>query len=241
MRQTVSNYEVITEVGPQRQTPMGDSASPKGMIFHILADNSEPVEVLDIGFGVGRLGEIIKANEQTRHWSVDGVDGWETNCLNADLFGRKIYRNVWHGLAQELPSDQIARYKIICLLDVIEHLNAETAKWLMRTLLSAMGRDAYLFVSTPLWFYPQGAQQDGDLEEHLIGVPVTSMLSLLPVSYSISHPLVGGFVYSKEALKYVELFQPVADKNFSFEMGMNVLRAVNVEYRPGTLFKTGFK
>lgn len=240
MRQIVSNYEVLVDIDQRQQVPMGDSVSPKGMIFHIAPDNAAPVEVLDIGFGVGRLGEIIKGEPTTRHWSVDGIDGWDVNCANKDLFARKLYRNIWHGLAQDLPSDQISKYKIICLLDVIEHLNLETAKWLLRSLLSAMGRDAYLFVSTPLWFYPQGEQQSGDLEEHLIGVPITSMLSLLPVSYSISHPLIGGFVYSKASLDYVEFFQPSVDKGFTFEKGLNLLKAVNLEYKPGVLYKTQF-
>jgi len=136
-----------------------------------------------------------------------------------------------------LSSEVISKYKIICLLDVIEHLNAETAKWLLRTLLSTMGGESYLFVSTPLWFYPQNQQQDGDLEEHLIGVPASSMLALIPKMYAINNPLVGGFVFGKISLDYVQFFQPTTDKNFSYEMGVNILKALNVPVQPGIVYK----
>ena len=238
MRQIVDNYQLVADIADPILIPEGVSACPLGIISHILADNSQPIQVLDIGFGTGRLGTLIKSNPPTSHWGVDGIDGWETNCQNKDLFSKQVYRNVWHGLAQDLPSEQIAKYNIVCLLDVIEHLTAETAKWLLRTLLTGLGPDSHLFISTPLWFYPQDRHQEGDLEEHLIGVPASSMLALAPTMYSINHPLVGGFVYAKRSLKYVELFQPCSDKSFSFAMGLTVLRAVNVPYQPGMLYKT---
>lgn len=239
MRQIIKNHEIISEIKKTDFVPEGNSAAPKGIIFHILEDKSQSVDVLDIGFGSGSLGIAIKSEHTTSHWNVDGVDGWAPNCENESLFQKNIYRNIWHGLVQEIPSEQISRYKIVCLLDIIEHLNAETAKWILRTLLSNLGDDSYLFVSTPLWFYPQTTQQEGDLEEHLIGVPASSMLALLPIMYSINHPLVGGFVYSKRSLKYIEMFHPCSDKNFSYEMGLNIVKALNIQYSPGVLYKTG--
>jgi len=237
VRQIIKDYSVLTELKTVNTVPMGGSQSPKAMIFHILEDNSQPVDVLDIGFGAGELGRLLRSTDEAAHWNVDGVDGWETNCLNKELFEDRIYRNVWHGFAQELPSEFMSKYKIICLLDVIEHLNLETAKWLFRTLLTNMGEDSVLFVSTPLWFYPQGQVQEGDLEEHLIGVPASSMFALIPRLYSINHPLVGGFVYGKESLRYVEFFQPTADKNFSYEMGLSILKCFNVPWESGSIYK----
>ncbi len=240
MRQTISNYSVLTELNNTSKLPLGDSASPKGIVFHILDNNSDSIDILDIGFGTGGLGRLIKSNSETQHWNIDGIDGWETNCHNKELFDKKIYRNIWHGLAQELPSEVISKYKIICLLDVIEHLNVGAAKWLLRTLLTNMGKESLLFVSTPLWFYPQDHQQEGDLEEHLIGVPASSMMALIPKMYSISNPLIGGFVYGKDSLNYIDFFEPTADKNFSYEMGLNILKCLNVPTQPGVVYKTGF-
>lgn len=237
MRQIIKNYANLTELKNSESVPMGDSASPKGMIFHILKNNSDSVHVLDIGFGTGGLGRLIKSNKDTSHWSVDGIDGWEVNCLNKDLFEKNIYQNIWHGLAQELHSEVIKKYKIICLLDVIEHLNVETAKWLLRTLLANMGEDAFLFISTPLWFYPQNQIQDDDLEEHLIGVPASSMMALIPLMYAVNNPLVGGFVYGKKSLDYVEFFQPTGNKNFSYDMGLNVIKSLNMPVQNGVVYK----
>ena len=103
-----------------------------------------------------------------------------------------------------------------------------------------MSEDAYLFVSTPLWFMPQAPVNEGDLEEHLIGIPATSMMSLLPVMYAIGHQLVGCFIYSKRSLDYIELFHTVTDKNFNIHMGENLLKIMNMNYSTGTFIKTGF-
>jgi 2-polyprenyl-3-methyl-5-hydroxy-6-metoxy-1,4-benzoquinol methylase len=236
LRQIVKDYELIDPIINSTLLPGGESASPKELIFHIMKDNAAKVDVLDIGFGKGQLGEMIKANQQTAHWSVDGVDGFEGSCNHPALFERKIYRNIWHGLAQSVPSDRFAQYDIICLLDVIEHMTADTAKWLLRTLLTSMGDNSFLFVSTPLWFYPQHSQQSGDLEEHLIGVPASSMMALIPMMYAVNHPLIGGFVLGKRSLGFIDFFQPTADKSFSYEKGMYLASAVNFQYVPGKLF-----
>lgn len=237
LKQKVSNYNVLENFSQPALNPHGNSASPKEIIFHILDDNSQEVSILDIGFGSGTLGEMIKSNPLTSHWNIDGVDGWEPNCLNLELFNRRIYRNVWHGLAQDIPLNQLTKYKIICLLDVIEHLDIETSKKLLRSLLNNLNKDSYLFISTPLWYYPQDHEQEGDLEEHLIGVPVSSMFALIPKMYAINHPLVGGFVLSRSSLDYIDFFQPTDNRNFSYEMGLKVLNTMGIDYKPGVLIK----
>ena len=238
LKQIVSNYDVVNilETKPGLR-PEGGSASPMGLIFHILDDKTKKTEVLDIGFGVGNLGNLIKSDPTTSHWEVDGIDGWDVNCGNQELFNKKLYRNIWHGLAQELPFDTISSYKIICLLDVIEHLNIETSKWLLRTLLSCLGDGSYLFISTPLWFYIAPEFQQGDMEEHLIGVPASSIMALVPKMYAISNAFIGGFVLTKESLDYVEFFQPTMDKKFSKERGMKVAKSVGMQCTPNMLYK----
>jgi hypothetical protein len=237
MKSIVENYRVVHQPPESRQAIRGYSLSPKGMIFHILEDNSKATNVLDIGFGEGSLGRLIRSDRTTAHWCVDGIDGFLPNCNNTSLFEGKIYRNIWHGLVQEMPYDRLSQYQIICLLDVIEHLTADTAKWLLRTMLTAMGDNSFLFISTPLWFMPQDHQQEGDLEEHLIGVPATSVMALLPRMYSVSDPLVGGFVFGKESVRFTEFFQPTTDKAFSEEHGRAIARAIGLQCRQGILYK----
>lgn len=237
LKQTVENYQYTSSPETFQQTPKGTSASPKGMILHIPDDCARDTAVLDIGFGSGSLGEFIKSHPQTSHWTVDGVDGFAPNCHNQQLFQKAAYRNIWHGYAQDIASDALARYDIICLLDVIEHLDGETAKWLMRSLLTSMGENACLFISTPLWFYPQNQQQDGDLEEHLIWLPATVMMGLVPTMYSVNPPLIGGFAYRKQSLNYIDLFQPSSNKGFTMEMGTKIAKALGMNLEPGIVYK----
>ena len=106
--------------------------------------------------------------------------------------------------------------------------------------MNNLNKDSYLFISTPLWFYPQDHEQEGDLEEHLIGVPVSSMFALIPKMYAINHPLVGGFVLSKSSLDYIDFFQPTDNRNFSYEMGLKVLNTMGIDYKPGVLIKNKY-
>ena len=85
LRQIVKDYEVIDPIIGSKLLPGGESASPKELIFHIMKDNAANVEVLDIGFGKGGLGDMLKANPATAHWSVDGVDGFEGSCQSVDV------------------------------------------------------------------------------------------------------------------------------------------------------------
>lgn len=74
MFQTVRDYEPISDLSDENgYRAEGFSLAPKSLIFHILPDNSHPVQVLDIGFGVGQLGQLIKEEKTTNHWQIDGV------------------------------------------------------------------------------------------------------------------------------------------------------------------------
>ena len=140
-------------------------------------------------------------------------------------------------MAQELPSEIFRQYDIICLLDVIEHLDVQSAKWLLRSILANMSEDALFFISTPLWFYPQDSEQLGDLEQHLIGVPASSMMALQPLMYATNYPLVGGFILNKKSLDFVDFFEPTPNRSFSYEKGMAVANSVRMNLQPGVVFK----
>lgn len=238
MKTYVQDYEVVAPLPQGNFKFNGDSAAEKRLVFHVLPDPQRPVQVLDIGFGRGTLGALIKTNPDTQHWQVDGIDGFEVACYNAGLFEQRHYRNIWHGYAQDLPAQTLASYDIVCLLDVIEHLDAEGARALLKNLLGALREDGHLVISTPLWFYPQDSNQAGDLEEHLIGVPASSMMALQPLAYAMGPVLVGTFVYSRRSLAYADLFHPVTDKSFSIEQGARVAAAVGMQLKPGVVYKT---
>lgn len=224
MKTIVSDYETVVEIATHPERFVGNSVAFKGIVQHVFADpplpNPVPRQVLDIGFGAGRLGRLIKELPETAHWQVDGVDGFEDTCRNAPLFAEAIYRNVWHGLAQDLGSERLRNYDLLCLFDVIEHLPPAAARELLATLLGALRPGARLAVSTPLWFWPQGQLMPGDLEEHLIGIPASSMMRLRPHMFHISSRfLVGTFVFGPESLARIDRFLPREDAGFDRAAG----------------------
>jgi len=229
MQKYVSNYEVIRDIQPGNYHFTGNSVGNKRVLRHIFDDPAQTRMVLDIGFGVGDLGTIMKSDPAVKHWEIDGIDGFFDACQNSALFNRRIYRNVWHGLAQELPKSSLQAYDVICLFDVIEHLDVESATALLRALLEALGPQSRLVLSTPLWFWPQSQQHAGDLEEHLIAVPVRCLVGLAPLMFTVnSRFLVGTFVYGQKSLDRLDFFRPITDKAYGIESGRRELAALGL-------------
>ena len=230
LNEVVRDYCIVAPIPKNDQVYNGDSAATKEIVHHVFTDNSRPRTVLDIGFGIGELARVVKTHPATAHWQVDGIDGFERTCQNVPLFERGWYRNIWHGLAQHIPRDVLASYDLLCLFDVIEHLDAPTAKQLLKALLEALGPDSRLVVSTPLWFYPQHQNHAGDLEEHLIGVPARSLLALRPRMYLVTPAaLVGNFVFGKESLHFIDQFQPTTDRSFGIREGLEHMAALGMK------------
>lgn len=230
MQQYVSNYEIVRAIPPRDYNFIGNSVGNKRVLPHIFEDPIRARTVLDIGFGVGDLGTILKSDPAIKHWEIDGIDGFQDACCNAPLFQRRIYRNVWHGLAQELPQAMLNSYDVICLFDVIEHLDIDNATRLLGALLEALGPQSRLVLSTPLWFWPQSQQHAGDLEEHLIAVPARCLVELAPLMFTVnSRFLVGTFVYGRQSLGRLGLFRPITDKTYGLESGRRELAALGLK------------
>jgi hypothetical protein len=220
----VKDYKICCEILPYEGVITGTSVALKSIISYIFPNMVESKTLLDIGFGRGELGLMVKNNPSTAHWNIDGIDGFIRTCSNVDLFEKRIYRNIWHGLAQDLTSMQLASYDVLCLFDVIEHLKVEEATDLLRLLLTSLGEGSRLVISTPLWFMPQGHDVEGDLEVHEFGVPASSMFDLHPTMFHVEPDfLVGTFVYEKSSSKYIEKFKPLNDPFFDFSAGLKNL------------------
>ena len=237
MENIVKNYEICIDVPPYIGTITGCSVSCQQIINHIFENNAVPRTILDIGFGRGNLGSLIKGNIETSHWVIDGIDGFRRTCSNLPLFQKKIYRNIWLGLAQELSYEQISTYDVLCLFDVIEHLSIPDAKALLQTLFCSLGEQSRFIISTPMWYMPQDNDTEGDLEEHKFGVPAQSMFLLQPLFYHIDpHFLVGTFVFDKSSLKHLKYFQPTADTLFDIHAGRAHLTKIGIK-ADGVLYR----
>ena len=226
----VKDYQVVADIPPTEHDFSGHSAASKDILKFAFADNRPVRTVLDIGFGIGSLARMVKTDPALKHWHVDGIDGFDETCRNVELFSKGWYRHVWHGLAQDIPIEVLRQYDALCLFDVIEHLDALTAKQLLKTLLEALGPDSRLVISTPLWFYPQDHHRDGDLEEHLIGVPARAMTGLQPLLYAVSPDfLIGNFVLSRASLAYIDQFVPTTDRSFGIDQGRAQVAALDLK------------
>lgn len=227
MKQYVRDYQRTADIPTGQYHFTGNSVANKQVVKYAFPDRQTPRLLLDIGFGVGDLGRVVKTDASTLHWTLDGIDGFRDNCCNLELFEKHYYRDIWHGLAQELPPEQLRTYDAICLFDVIEHLDAPTAKSLLHNLLESLGPDSRLVMSTPLWFWPQTPQNPDDLEEHLIAVPASSLLRMQPQMFTVDPRfLVGTFVFSRRSLDFLDHFQPTTDKSFGIEAGRADLSAM---------------
>ena len=98
------------------------------------------------------------------------------------------------------------------------------------------GGGIFFVCQYPVVVLSAGQYTGWDLEEHLIGIPASSMMALIPTMYSVSNPLVGGFVYTKKSLDFIEFFQPTTDRGFSYDQGMAIAKAVNLQCTPGQLY-----
>jgi SAM-dependent methyltransferase len=230
MKQYVRDYELVAEIPEGDYHFTGNSVGNKQIVKVLFPDRQVPRSLLDIGFGVGDLGRILKEDDSTRHWAIDGIEGFRDACCNVALFDKRYYRNIWHGLAQELPTEQLKAYDALCLFDVIEHLDADAARGLLHNLLESLGPEGQLVLSTPLWFWPQAHQNPGDLEEHLIAIPASSLLRLQPLMFTVnSRFLVGTFVFSRRSLAYLDHFKPTADHGFDMEAGRRDLESMGLK------------
>lgn len=221
LQKIVENYNIVADiVTPPNYSFVGGSSSAKHLIPLMFGETARSISVLDIGFGTGHLGTVVKNHALCGDWAVDAIDGFYRTCCNVPLFENRIYRNVWHGLVQDLDRATLQSYDLICLFDVIEHLDAATAKKVLTDLLTWMKPDCKLAIGTPLWFLLQGHAEEGDLEPHLCGIPVTSLLNLSPSMYNISkYYLVGTFILGKSSLAHVHKFEPTTDRSFDEAAG----------------------
>lgn len=224
----VRDYQLVAEIPPGQYNFGGNSVGLKSIVHHVFPERqAQPLTLLDIGFGLGELGRLVKTSPVSAHWHVDGVDGFFDACCNTALFDQRIYRNVWYGLAEGIPREELQRYDMLCLFDVIEHLEAAQAKALLASLLASLGEHSRLVLSTPMFFWPQAHHNPGDLEEHKIGIPALSLLSLAPKAYHISSRfLVGTFVFSRESLQHIDNFVALSTPEFNHQAGLLHLQQI---------------
>ena len=128
----------------------------------------KPKSVLDIGFGRGKYGFLIREyfppTNNKKGWQeiprVDGVEIFEPYITDLQI---KIYDRVFIGNALETDYGGINGYDLYLLIDVVEHWKKEETIKLIERLI----KKGNVIISTPKIFTPQKASRGNQWEEHI--------------------------------------------------------------------------
>ena len=143
-----------------------------GFIEQVIEDAQElsPATILDIGIGFGKWGhlfreylDVFRKRVYKNEWVVriDGIEIFEQYITEHQ---REVYDDIYIGNALEiLPT--LRKYHLVYAGDIIEHLNKEQGKELIR-LIREHSRVCILCI--PLGDkWKQGAMYGNEHEEHL--------------------------------------------------------------------------
>lgn len=122
----------------------------------------DPAEtaILDVGAGQGKYARLLP-----EYRDIDAVEVWEPSVERYGL--RELYREVFDDDVVNLVSDvgfwMSHRYRFAILGDVLEHIERETAAYVVRRLKRCCDE---LIVAVP-YLYPQGAEDGNEHQRHL--------------------------------------------------------------------------
>lgn len=130
----------------------------------ILLETIMPKRILDVGFGWGKYAVISREFLQGK---VDGliIDGIEPFEPYIKDHQRALYDTIYKEPIEDIVDD-LEKYDLILVMDIIEHLPKETGEEVLRKLLR---KTKWIIVSTPNGFYEQGAEFGNERERHLSG------------------------------------------------------------------------
>lgn len=128
--------------------------------------------ILDVGMGFGKWGFLIRdtfevmagQNFKKADWKIDltGVEMFD-KCITPiqkQIYNRIIKKDIFDSI------DELVKYDLVIMGDVIEHIEKQKAYELLNELFK---HTENILVSTPLGFMPQGAWAGNENERHLSG------------------------------------------------------------------------
>lgn len=112
-------------------------------------------EILDVGAGQGKYGRLLREFPL-----VDACEVWQPYVIEHDL--TSLYREVYNCEIQTLVLQRRA-YDVTILGDVLEHLAADDAQWVVNELCHS-GADVIVVVP---YLYEQGPEHGNHYQRHL--------------------------------------------------------------------------
>lgn len=138
--------------------PVSDANIRQMVVDHII-ENVKPKLVFDLGCGYGLYGTMLK--ERDPQIVLIGLDIW---LPYFDKIAGGVYTALIYGNVESILTGSIRPWgDLILCMDLIEHLDKETAERLICWLWHYYGK---VIISTPLFNYPQGAWGGNPYETH---------------------------------------------------------------------------
>ena len=114
----------------------------------------KPKSVLDIGFGRGKYGFLIK-----EYFPEVKIDGMEVHEPYITQLQKEIYEKIY---VENVLETDIQKYDLYLLIDIIEHWEKDEVYTLLKKLLEK----GSVIISTPNSFIPQGDVNGNHWETH---------------------------------------------------------------------------
>lgn len=112
---------------------------------------------MDVGFGSGVYGKLLRA---FNYQNIDGVDVYDKDINEMGL--DKIYDNIF---IENIMDFHFEHYDLIIMGDVLEHIELESAKELLRGFIEN-NKCSFMIISIP-YEYEQGELYGNSHERHL--------------------------------------------------------------------------
>lgn len=133
-----------------------DAGKP-AILKYILDNIPKDAKILDVGFGSGVYGKLLRA---LYYQNIDGIDVYGQNIEAMGL--NKIYDNIF---IENILDFDFNYYDLIIMGDVLEHIELETAKKLLSRFIEGK-KCSSLILSIP-YEYEQGELYGNTYERHL--------------------------------------------------------------------------
>lgn len=122
-------------------------------------EECRPTAILDIGFGRGKYGFLVK-----EYYPEMKIDGLEVFKDYIKPHHKEIYGKIYNKNAFDLTDEEIKKYDLFLIIDAVEHWEIEAGRAFLDR-LTQFG--AKVIVSTPRSVAPQGAEYGNEWERHV--------------------------------------------------------------------------
>ena len=136
---------------------MSTDAGKPAIVKYILENVDKNSKILDVGFGSGVYGKLLRA---FLYQNIDGIDVYEDDIKEMGL--DKLYDNIY---IKNILDFDFEYYDLVIMGDVLEHIELESAKKLLSGFVKK-NKCGNIIVSIP-YEYKQGEAYGNPYEKHL--------------------------------------------------------------------------